>query len=141
MSRRDGVIVPGYDQCCPLRDALADISQQPLVRSKPLLQRSYADPPTRFPPHSPESGCSNSTWSLTLSAEIVTNNPTRKPMPDSPVNGLPCWCANTAASAQMAAKAAQIAVLNLTIVVRVLFALSVAVSVISCSIRISPFTF
>jgi hypothetical protein len=89
--------------------------------------------------HSAESGSSNSTRSLTLSADIVTNNPNKKPKPDRPVNGLACWCSKDAI-AQIAAKMAQNTVLYFTIVVRVLFALLVLVSVISCSIRISPFT-
>ena len=89
--------------------------------------------------HSAESGSSNSTRSLTLSADIVTNNPNKKPKPDRPVNGLACWCSKDAI-AQIAAKMAQRTVLYFTIVVRVLFALLVLVSVISCSIRISPFT-
>src|SRR5580700_8316465 len=42
--------------------------------------------PHREPwPHAPESGSSNSTRSLTLSAEIVTNNPSKKPRPDRPL--------------------------------------------------------
>jgi hypothetical protein len=86
------------------------------------------------------SGSSNSTRSRTLRAAIVTNKPNIKPIPDRPVNGLLCWGANKAARAQITAKSAQIAVLNLTILVRALLALFVPVSIISCSIRISPFT-
>ena len=62
------------------------------------------------------------------------------PMPDKPVRRFWFGC-NKAVSAQVAAKTAQITVLNLTIVVRVLFALVVLLSAVWCSIRISPFTF
>jgi len=89
---------------------------------------------------SSESGSSNSTRSLALSADIVTNNPNINPMPDRPLNGFACR-SKSAVSAQVTAKIAQIAALNFTIVVRVLFALFVFPSVISCSIRISPFHF
>jgi hypothetical protein len=61
------------------------------------------------------------------------------PMPDKPVRRFGSGCIK-AVSAHVAAKTAQITVLNLTIVVRVLFALVVFLSAVSCSIRISPFT-
>jgi hypothetical protein len=62
------------------------------------------------------------------------------PMPDRPVRRFGCgWI--KVVSAQPVAKIAQITVLNLTIVVRVPFALVVFSFVFSCSIRISPFTF
>jgi hypothetical protein len=57
-----------------------------------------------------------------LSADIVTNNPNSTPMPDRPAKGFACWC-NEVVNAHIAAKIAQIAALNLTIAVRVLFAL------------------
>jgi hypothetical protein len=90
--------------------------------------------------HSAESGSSNSMRSLVLRADIATNDPVMNPMLDRPVRRFGCGCIK-AVSAQVAAKTAQITVLNLAIVVRVLFALVVFWSVVSFSIRISPFTF
>ena len=70
---------------------------------------------------------------------MVTNDPIMNPMPDRPVRRFGYGCVE-AVRAQVAAKTAQITVLNLTIVVRVLFALVVFSSVVWCSIRISLFT-
>jgi hypothetical protein len=70
----------------------------------------------------------------------VTNDPNMNPKPERPAIRFGCGC-NKAVSAQVAAKIVQITALNLTIVVRVLFALVVFLSVFSCSIRISPLHF
>jgi len=71
---------------------------------------------------------------------MVTNKPNKNPMPENPSQGLVFRC-NVPAKAQITAKNAQIAELNLTMVVRVLFAFCVVVFDISCSIRISPVYF
>jgi hypothetical protein len=55
-------------------------------QSSPHLALGYAFSALRS--HSAESGSSSSTRSLTLSAEIVTNNPSKKPRPDRPLHEL-----------------------------------------------------